>query len=156
MKKMAATWIGLSLLVGFSSGSSAGESSQRAVANAVGFHLTSLKVNPVVGVDQFIVSGFAPGVGTFFQSVNKDDIKIDYSGGTASLVTAVTTSLGLTVPINVTWTATSSQITQSVPIPNPARTLTNNFKRASVSGTVGPFTIGAGTTGLIARRNVTP
>ncbi|MBI2991101.1 MAG: hypothetical protein HYY47_03045 [Deltaproteobacteria bacterium] len=143
------------LLLGFFSDSFAGESSQRAVANAAGFHLTALDVKPPA-TEHWIVSGFAPGVGWFSQSVGNKDININYKEGTASLITIVTTSLGLTIPINVTWNATSSQITQTVPIPNPSRTLTNNFKRASVSGTVGAFTIGVGVTGSIDQRAITP
>lgn len=144
------------LLLGSSHSSFAGESSKRAVANAAGFHLSALRVNPVAGGDQFKVSGFAPGVGSFNQSVAAGDIKVDYPDGKASVTTTVVTSLGLTIPINVSWTATTSTITQSVSIPNPARTLSDSFKRASVSGTVGTFTIGVGTTGAISQRTVTP
>lgn len=157
MRKLSAVLFGCALFLGSASDSSSGESSERAVANGPGFHLTSLHIfPPLAGADKWTVSGFALGVGTFSQSVNKDDIKIDYSAGTAKLITTVTSSLGLTVPITVNWTATSSQITQTVSIPNPSRTLTNNFKRASVSGTVGTFTIGAGATGSIGKRNIVP
>lgn len=155
MKKIVAMLIGFALFVA-SSSSFAGESSSRAVANAVGFHLSGLRVTPVTGSQQYIVSGFAPGVGSFNQSVNSGDIKVDYGDGKAFVKAVVVTSLGLTISINVNWDATTSSITQSVPIPNPSRTLTNTFKRASVTGTVGAFTIGAGTTGEMGQRTVTP
>lgn len=141
-------------LLGSSRGLWAGESSDRASANAAGLHLTTIHVK--APNDGWLVSGFAPGVGSFNQSILSTDANINYKDGSASVNTAVVTSLGLTIAINVTWTATSSQITQTVSIPNPARTLTVNLKRASVSGTVGTFTIAAGTSGAIGKRDVTP
>lgn len=157
MKKAVAIFIGLALILGIAASSSAGESSYRAVANGLAFHLTALHILPPVnGTEKWIVSGFAPGVGTFSQSVGPKDINIDYPDGTANLSTKVTTSLGLTISISVNWTAPSSQITQSVPIPNPSRTLTDNFKRTSVSGAIGTFTIGAGTTGAVSQRTINP
>lgn len=156
MKKVAVILVGLALCLSSPGVASAGESSDRASANGVGFHLTSLHFKPSAGTtDQWVISGFAPGIGSFNQSVTANDIKISYTNGTASVTANVVTSLGLTIPIQVNWTATSSQITQSVAIPNPSRTLTNNFKRASVSGTIGTFTIGVASA-AISQRTVTP
>ena len=157
MKKAAAILIGLALFLSFPSISSAGETSERATANGVGFHITSLHVVVVGGQDEWLISGFAPGIGSFSQGVKKDDIKIEYSVGRASVDTKVLTSLGLTIPIQVNWTvpAGTPQTTQSVAVPNPSRTLTNNFKRATVSGTIGTFTIGVASA-AISQRTVTP
>lgn len=161
-KITSAVLIGFALFLGSSRGLFAGESSYRAVANGPSFHITSLHVIPSVGTEQWIVSGFAPGVGRFSQSVSSSDIDIDYSDGTASLHTNVVTSRGLTVSINVNWNNSSSPpvITQTVSVPNPSRTLTINFKRASsVTGNIGSFTIpstGTGVTGTIGQRTVTP
>ena len=62
-KKTAATLVGVALFLLSPSKSPAGETSERASANGVGFHLTSLHVVPTTGTEQWIVSGFAPGIG---------------------------------------------------------------------------------------------
>lgn len=74
-RKIVAVLILFILLLGSSHSLWAGESSGRAVANAAGFHLSALRVTPVTGSEQYIVSGFAPGVGSFNQSVIKGSRK---------------------------------------------------------------------------------
>lgn len=154
-----AVLIAFVLLLGSSHSLWAGESSYRAIANAPGLHLSALRVTPVTGSQQYIVSGFAPGVGSFNQSVNSVDININYGDGTASLRTNVVTSLGLTISISVNWNNPSSPpvITQTVSVPNPSRTLTINSKRASsVTGSIGSFTIGTGVTGTVGQSTINP
>lgn len=159
-KQAVGILLGLALFVGFPSSSSADETSYRAVANGPALHLTALHIlPPISGTDKWTVSGFAPGIGTFSQSVGPKDISIDYGGGTASLTTNVTTSLGLAISISVKWNNPSlpEEHTQTVSIPNPPGTLTIKFKRAaSVTGNIGAFTIGAGVTGDVSYRTVTP
>jgi hypothetical protein len=155
MKRGLALLIGFAVFLAASSYSFAGESSNRVVANAPGLHLSGVRIRPA-STDNCVVSGFAPGVGYFNQGVGCSDVNVNYSNGTGVIKTTVTTSLGLTIAIDVNWNATSSEITQSVAIPNPSRTVTNNFKRASVSGTIGGLTIGTGTTGEISQRSVSP
>src|SRR5687767_10558040 len=99
MNKFLAILIGFLLFVGSLSSVTAYETSNRIFVNGPGVHLSAVRITSTTGT-KWVISGFAPGVGSFNQSViDNDNVAFIYSNGTASLNTTVTNSLGLPVVI---------------------------------------------------------
>jgi hypothetical protein len=158
MKKSLAILIGFFLLLGPLSSLFAYETSNRAFINGPGIHLSTVKITSTTG-SKWVISGFAPGIGSFNQNISDNDhVSFSYSNGTASINTTVTSSLGVPLAIAVTWSTPASPVTQTVNIPNPSRILTINTKRTNVSGTIGTFNlIGVtGVSGGVDQRTVNP
>lgn len=157
MKKTLAILIGFFLLLGSLSSLVAYETSNRAFVNGPGVHLSAVRITSTSG-STWVVSGFAPGLGSFNQNVDSDKINFSYSNGTASINATVTSSLGVPLAIVVNWTSPASPVVQTVNIPNPSRVLTINTKRANVSGNIGSLGLGSvtGVSGGVDQRTVNP
>ncbi len=153
MKKAVPILITFAFLLGLAVASSAKSYRQRedrAVAMLLKgpsqFSLTVIHVKTTGGSaagEDWVVSGFAPGVGSFSQSVPRAAVDIKFNNGTASVNTIVHTSQGEDVTVSITWQATSGTTTKNKRFTNPSNIENKyNSNRASVSGSIGGFTIG--------------
>jgi hypothetical protein len=155
--RVAALLLTVALSLGLPAFLSAGEVTYRAVAykTSPAFNLEIVQVIPVVGSHSWIVSGFAPDVGSFHQSVSATAFTINYLLGTAEVNTSVTTSTGATITVQAQWGTVYDTKSSTVASPNPTRVTNIGTKRVGVTGTIGSFTI-SGAYGELTYRTVVP
>ena len=152
MKKARIILIAFSLFLGLSS-SVQGESwryDYRAIVLGFNpaFQLTILRNTTWGEAEEWVVSGFAPGVGRFSQNVPPGAITIDLWGGTASVDTTIP-GIG---QVKVGWNAIGSPLSAGIKgggaggaggagSSEPGRWLYGYEKKAKVDGKIGAFNL---------------